>query len=190
MECSFLCDRSLLFSWRTITVSRATATFRRVWQSSSFTRTISASATSSPKSKPSLLPLPVIGGPQFSAFALCVAGLHCRIIEQDPYQLRVLPAHICCLVELEMKVHRFARGCSAWLSVTTDFAVCSPVCVQSDLFYRAHDLVREYPDKPVTATRSTAFECIKDRSWQVAWFAVGSYYYLIGAYVKARKFFG
>lgn len=45
------------------------------------------------------------------------------VIDQDPYHQSILPAYVCCLVELEMK---------------------------SELFYCAHQLVEAYPNKAVS----------------------------------------
>ncbi|EDO45312.1 predicted protein [Nematostella vectensis] len=66
------------------------------------------------------------------------------VLNLDPFHEACLPTHISCLVELKKS---------------------------NDLFYLAHKLVDNYPQKAV------------------AWYAVGCYYYLIEKYEQARRYF-
>lgn len=71
-------------------------------------------------------------------------NLTSAVLNSDPYHEACLPIHISCLVELKQS---------------------------NSLFYFAHKLVDNYPQKAV------------------AWYAVGCYYYLIEKYEQARRYF-
>tara|TARA_B110001452_G_scaffold95437_1_gene78866 strand:- start:729 stop:953 length:225 start_codon:yes stop_codon:yes gene_type:complete len=62
--------------------------------------------------------------------------------DADPFEQHVLPVHVCAMVHLHL---------------------------HAELFYLAHMLVEEYPQRAVS------------------WFAVGSYYHLIADYESVRR---
>lgn len=68
-----------------------------------------------------------------------------HVLDEDPFHHSCLPIHLACQVELKDT---------------------------NGLFFKAHQLVDSYPEKPVS------------------WFAVGCYYYLIGNNENARRYFG